>query len=1448
MRINVMILHHLMHPKVITSRHLKAWALICVALPGLSLAQIAGRNINMVSGLQWPGGDPFLERQNEPSLAVSTRNPDHLLAGANDYRTVDLPGLATSETGDGWQGLFKSVDGGQTWYSTLIPGYPQDTSAQGLASPMKGYQAASDPVVRAGTNGLFYYSSLVFNRGTNAPSAVVVSRLIDNNNTESGDPFQFIGTSVVAQGTVGQGRNGIMLDKPWIAVDIPRSGALSCQVGNPLQSIPAGNVYIAYNAFAGGNELAGAVMFSRSLDCGVTWSTPLQIADSTSTNQGATLAIDPNTGAVYLAWRRFASAANTDSIMFAKSTDGGQTFTAPVVVNPITPFDQGNSSTTFRTNTYPTMTVDGNGLIYLAWSQRGLGPGGDARIVVSTSTNGVIWSAPVAADNLPGRGHQIMPSLTNANGTLALVYYDLREDTNTGNYTSLGGGEYNETRVPLGDLATQPPHPEKVFTTFIDDGPGAEGPLLRRHNLDVRVAQARQGIGLQFTSVQVSQYPVGSRPNATLIEQLQMNVPNLPMFALGTLPFIGDYIDIAALTFVQNASGVWTFNTSPSTAPVFNAVWTDNRDVSPPIDGNWAHYTPPISASTRPLSIFDPTQPQPACQVGFDSSRNQNIYFSRITQGLIAGSPGNSRPLNAQFPRAFVITLRNTTSAPLSFRMAIANQPAGGRASFVQRSTSSASIKLDITIPPSSSIARTVFVQSPVAQAQVRVDIAQITAPNGTVITGGLQSSVQLNPDATNPPNPALSGVEIYNPDVSNPDVSNPDVSNPDVSNPDVSNPDPLNVVVANPDVSNPDVSNPDVSNPDVSNPDVSNPDVSNPDVSNGLIQDVTWRVTNTGNTHSSYTVYTVLANSFPAGFIKQMIINKIYTTPVANNCALQYQTTTETLANITNPVFLPASAVSNPSVSNSAANNPTLSIGPNEVIRITMRVVNPNRLTNTNFNPAKAMITAVTSHSVNTTDFLAGSNQPPVTASQLLIITNALPSGQVGVQYPATTLTSAGGTAPVTWSVPPGTLPAGLTLSAGGVITGTPTVAGTFSFTVTASDSSAPQEVFMQTLSIVVAPQKPLVITSTSVPNGYVGANYSFQLTASGGLGNRTWSVSAGTLPAGLVLTAAGVISGTPQYLQNSTFTVMVTDSSPIPLSTTHQFTLQIVPYTLLFTVQPAGTHAGQTIPVSVKVQDSFGNGVAGVPVTIAISSGGARFFDAVNDFSIASNPNGAWSYGDSQLSGFALLTSPLPASTCTTPPGGECWTNGQSFPSTTSIIHNTTPNTLVYNGTILQPPNVLNLAVQSGFPTVRFVSPATDNYNIAGQFTRIDTQPNPVNVSIGHNLTTSGGTTVFSAFAFNDPFNPQTFSFNISLAAGDTLDFIANSTGNPTDDSTGLSATITSTTGANLGGTTTVASGTNGIAQFTNLSINAPGTFTLKATQPDSTTAVSSGFTIVP
>src|SRR3954452_22621683 len=106
-----------------------ALCLLLVA-PLVVSAQTPGQNTNMVSGTQFPGGDPYLQRQNEPSMAASTRNPQHLFAGANDYRSVDIPITPDSavEPGDPWMGVVGSLDGGQPWKSTLLPGYPQHQS------------------------------------------------------------------------------------------------------------------------------------------------------------------------------------------------------------------------------------------------------------------------------------------------------------------------------------------------------------------------------------------------------------------------------------------------------------------------------------------------------------------------------------------------------------------------------------------------------------------------------------------------------------------------------------------------------------------------------------------------------------------------------------------------------------------------------------------------------------------------------------------------------------------------------------------------------------------------------------------------------------------------------------------------------------------------------------------------------------------------------------------------------------------------------------------------------------------------------------------------------------------------------------------------------------------------------------------------------------------------
>ncbi|MBZ5579847.1 MAG: putative Ig domain-containing protein [Acidobacteriia bacterium] len=1188
---------------------------LCLAAPASLLAQIVGSSVNMVSGTQWPGGDPFLQRQNGPSMAVSTRNPLHLLAGDNDYRTVDLPGLPNgSVAGDAWLGVFQSLDGGKIWTSTLLPGFPQDTTPAGLTSPAHGFQAGTDPVMRPGTNGLFYYAGLVFNRtpvqgGQFGASAIVVSRFLDNN-ASTGNPIQFLDTAVVAQGAPPQ----TFVDKPWIAVDVPRAGARMCNLG-----FAGGNVYVTYTLFQG-DEQHGAILFQRSTDCGVTWGQPIQFADNTGTRQGTAIAVDPNTGAVYVTWRQFAGFGLDDAIYVVKSVDGGQTFTAAQRVASITPFDQGSSLYSFRTNSYPAIAVDNAGRVYIAWSQRGVGPGGDARIAVSTSLDGQAWTAPSPADNQSSRGHQFMPALTFAAGQLMLIYYDLRDDSTEGVFAPLGGGVYSESRQPIGDLAAGAV--STVFSQFVDDTP----PRQLRHTLDVRVAQASPAVVPAFSSARVSSYNFGSIPGFAGIQQLQVDPPDFPMFAQGTQPYIGDYLDISALMFITDANGNWVFNSAPANDTVFHAAWTDNRDVRPPQDGNWANYTPVPSPALGPFSLFDPTQLTPGCVIGQEGSRNQNIYTAAVTQGLAVSSPNNSKALSSQL-KAFVVTVENTSAVSKTFRLTILNQPTGGRAVFSQSSNSPLPLtRLDITIPAESTVARSVFVSSTVPQAKVRILVQQITAPNGAVVAGGLQSTIVLNADLTDPNlgpnsgnpsseiytpsfgNPNIANPNIANPNIANPNIANPNIANPNIANPNIANPNIANPNIANPNIANPNIANPNIANPNIANPNIANPNIANPNISagdlaNGTVTDVTWTFTNTGNTAMAYTVKTLLNGQIPAGFVTQLIANQVYATPVAYQCQLGVDLHTKLIANIVNPVFEQASAndAGDPSIANSASNDPTVALSPGETISITLRIVNPDKTTNTTFDPASTFISAITSHGANTQPLQQGNPQPPVAASQVIILTQTLPAATVGSPY-AAQLMAAGGTGAITWSS--SNLPAsGLSLdAASGIISGTPTgTAPSLVINVTATDSGLAPKVANRSYTLTIISSPPPAIASTSLPTGYPGVNFAATLISTGGATPKTWSVTVGTLPAGLSLNAStGAIAGLPGAAGSTNLTFTVTDA--LGRQASKVLTLTIAPITLAFTQQPVNATAFVPDSVQIKATNAAGVGLAGVQLAVAI------------------------------------------------------------------------------------------------------------------------------------------------------------------------------------------------------------------------------------------------------
>lgn len=159
----------------------------------------------------------------------------------------------------------------------------------------------------------------------------------------------------------------------------------------------------------------------------------------------------------------------------------------------------------------------------------------------------------------------------------------------------------------------------------------------------------------------------------------------------------------------------------------------------------------------------------------------------------------------------------------------------------------------------------------------------------------------------------------------------------------------------------------------------------------------------------------------------------------------------------------------------------------------------------------------------------------PLITVSPISLV-----AGTAGVPYNQVVMAS-GGASPYAFGLTAGSLPAGLTLSTGGTVSGTPAAAGSSTFTIRATDFNACTADKPYTIS--VAPLGcTITVSPATLPNGTNGVPYTQTLTASGGVAAYAFTVVGGSLPAGLTL-AGAVLSGTPTA--GSTFTIRATDAN---------------------------------------------------------------------------------------------------------------------------------------------------------------------------------------------------------------------------------------------------------------------------------------------------------------
>jgi uncharacterized repeat protein (TIGR01451 family) len=206
------------------------------------------------------------------------------------------------------------------------------------------------------------------------------------------------------------------------------------------------------------------------------------------------------------------------------------------------------------------------------------------------------------------------------------------------------------------------------------------------------------------------------------------------------------------------------------------------------------------------------------------------------------------------------------------------------------------------------------------------------------------------------------------------------------------------------------------------------------------------------------------------------------------------------------------------------------------------------------------------------------------------------LQAGVVGAAY-SETITATGGAPPRTFSVSSGTLPPGLELSPGGVLSGTPTEGGSFSFTVRATDAN--ECTGSRAYTVTITSGCAVTVSPPVLSEGFVGVPYS--RTIEGAMGAPPYSISviSGELPPGLELTSGGLLHGTPTAAGSYRFEVRAEDSTGCADSREYTLTISCPPVAFSPPTLPTAS------PGVAYLQAITAIGVPGRTFTISVTAG---------------------------------------------------------------------------------------------------------------------------------------------------------------------------------------------------------------------------------------------------
>ncbi len=330
--------------------------------------------------------------QSEPHIAHDPNNPNILVGGTNAANNASTVTYVN-------QGVYITTNGGQTWYGTdSLPGIPA------------GFYR-SDPVIAFDHLGNIYFNTLEYSS--------TAGDLVTLKSTDKGLTWPI---------KVAVPNPGIDEDKNWIAIDV-----------NPASPY-LGYIYTAYTEFQSTDPNYRKLEFSRSTDGGLTFSAPINMSGTAGyLHQGVNLAVGTN-GDVVAAFTHYpTSTLTTSHVTFAKSTNGGLTWTQQFLVQNINDI-RGNltkGGNTIRVNSFPYIAVDHSngprrGWIYVTYAARpATGQPPDIYFMRSTDF-GTTWSSPIKINSEPANRDQWFPAIAvdPADGSINITYYDSRNYPN----------------------------------------------------------------------------------------------------------------------------------------------------------------------------------------------------------------------------------------------------------------------------------------------------------------------------------------------------------------------------------------------------------------------------------------------------------------------------------------------------------------------------------------------------------------------------------------------------------------------------------------------------------------------------------------------------------------------------------------------------------------------------------------------------------------------------------------------------------------------------------------------------------------------------------------------------------------------------------------------------------------------------------------------------------